>query len=81
MLKTIDGGKQVDIQADGLDWVDVQVGVMDPDPNWGRSFKVLELHESYCMVEALVPGTETYAPTGLSYENIVGNFREVPAAE
>ena len=78
MIKQIAEGKHIDILVG--DWVDVLTGSLDPDPSHGLSFQVTEVpnETNYLFISALVSGTNEYAPTALSYENVTDNYRKVP---
>lgn len=62
------------------DWVDVDEGVINPDPNWGYSFQVCNVYPEANAVGVLVmvdPVNDVYAETQLSAPALTNNFRRV----
>lgn len=66
------------------DWVDVDPSALDPDPNWGYSFQVMDVNPNvepaYSTVSILITQDEgeTYFATDLSASWVQNNFRRVP---
>ena len=62
------------------DWVDVDEGVINSDPNWGYSFQVCNVYPEANAVGILVmvdPVNDVYAETQLSAPCVTNNFRRI----